>query len=82
MHQFTIYSSDYCGYCRMAKQLLARRGVVPQEFKVDDSPALRAEMIERSGRRSLPQIFVGDRHIGGFDDLAELDRNGQLESLL
>jgi glutaredoxin 3 len=82
MEQVTIYSSNSCGYCKMAKQLLARRGVVPQELNVDTSPDRRAEMIERTGRRTLPQIFIGDRHIGGYDDLAALDRSGQLEGLV
>jgi glutaredoxin 3 len=82
MQEVTIYSSDSCGYCQLAKQLLARRGVVPRELKVDSSPALRADMIARSGRRTLPQIFIGERHIGGYDDLAALDRSGQLEGLV
>lgn len=80
MEQVIIYSGDSCGYCQMAKQLLARRGITPQEIKVDADPALRAEMIERSGRRTLPQIFISGRHIGGYDDLAALDRSGQLRS--
>lgn len=80
MEQATIYSSDFCGYCHMAKQLLAQRGIPFHEITVDDDPALRAEMTARSGRRTTPQIFFGERHVGGFDDLAALDRSGGLRA--
>lgn len=81
MAQVTIYTSKHCSYCVMAKRLLARRGIVPQEISVDDDESLRSELIRRTGQRTLPQIFIADRHIGGYDHLAALDRNGQLEAL-
>ncbi len=71
-----IYTKDYCGYCAGAKALLTQRGVAYREIDVTHDSRLQAEMIERSGRRTVPQIFIGDRHVGGFDDLAALDAAG------
>ena len=78
----TVYTSDWCPYCRRAKDLLTQKNVVFSEFNVDDKPELRQEMIARSNRRTVPQIFIGDRHVGGCDDLIELDRSGELDRLI
>ncbi len=80
--QIVMYSTTWCGYCQRARGLLARKGVEVREIKVDEEPEQRETMIERSGRRTVPQIFIGDRHIGGYDDLAALDRAGDLDKLL
>lgn len=82
MQAVVMYSSFACPYCRMAKQLLSRRGIVPQEISVDFEPAVRQQMVARTGRRTVPQIFIGERHVGGFDDLAALEQGGQLAGLL
>lgn len=78
-----IYSKDYCPYCKMAKALLTKKGVAFTEHEVSEDMALMAEMIERSfGGRTVPQIFIGDTHVGGGTDLVELDRAGGLDPLL
>jgi glutaredoxin 3 len=77
-----MYATSWCGYCERARQLLRRKGAVYTEISVEGDSGRRAEMIERSGRRTVPQIFIGERHIGGSDELAELDRSGALEALL
>ncbi|MGY2259452.1 glutaredoxin 3 [Pseudomonas sp. SDO55104_S430] len=82
MNTVTLYTTDTCPYCRNAKSLLVSKGVAMQEINVQRTPGKLEEMIERSGRRTVPQIFVGDIHIGGFDDLAKLDRQGGLMSML
>jgi glutaredoxin 3 len=78
----TIYSTRICPYCVRAKALLDGKQVVYTEIMVDQDPEKRAEMMQKSGRRTVPQIFVGDRHVGGFDDLYMLDRSGGLDPLL
>ena len=78
----TIYSSSLCGFCFRAKMLLDQKGVDYQEFSVDNNWELRQEMMEKSGRRTVPQIWIGDQHIGGCDELYALDRSGELDSLL
>jgi len=78
----TIYVSDWCPYCRQAKDLLAQKNVVFNEINVEEQPRLREEMVARSNRRTVPQIFIGDRHVGGCDDLVELDRSGELDRLI
>ncbi len=78
----TVYTSDWCPYCRRAKDLLTQKNLVFTEVNVEESPQLRAEMIARSSRRTVPQIFIGDRHVGGCDDLFELDRSGELDRLI
>ena len=81
--QVVMYSTGWCPYCDRARSLLARKGVSVQEIKIDEDPAQRDAMLQRSGgRRTVPQIFVGERHVGGFDDLAALDRAGELDKLL
>lgn len=77
-----MYASPFCGYCAAAKRLLRGKGVAFTEIDVLAEPARRAEMIERSGRRTVPQIFIGTRHIGGFDDLNALEQRGELDPLL
>lgn len=82
MPEVTIYTRALCGYCSAAKRLLDRKGVSYTEHDASFSPALREEMISRSGRRTFPQIFVGDVHVGGCDDLHALDDQGRLDELL
>lgn len=83
MADVTIYTTPICGYCAAAKRLLEKKGVTYLEIDVMRAPERRAEMMERaSGRHTVPQIFIGEKHIGGFDDMAELDRRGNLDSLL
>ncbi len=71
-----------CPYCQMARLLLNRKGVRYEEIRVDQQPEQRQEMMRLSGRRTVPQIFVGDTHIGGFDDLYALDQAGKFDPLL
>ena len=79
----TIYTTAVCPYCMRAKQLLQQRGVTQwQEIRVDQDPAERDRMIERTGRRTVPQIYIGEHHVGGYDDLAALDQQGKLMTLL
>lgn len=82
MADVTIYTRMMCGFCAAAKRLLDRKGVAYTEHDASFSPELRQEMISRSGRMTFPQIFVGDVHVGGSDDLHELDRQGRLDPLL
>jgi len=78
-----IYSSMWCPFCHRAKQLLQSKGVGFEEFDVDANPTLRNEMTQRSGgRRTVPQIFIDDRHIGGSDELVALEREGRLSGML
>ena len=77
-----IYTRAFCGYCSAARKLLDSKGVAYTEFDTTLDNKLRKEMVMRSGRQTVPQIFVGDRHIGGFDDLAALDAAGDLDPLL
>jgi glutaredoxin 3 len=78
----TLYVSDWCPYCQRAKGLLAQKNIIFTEINVEEQPEFREEMIARSNRRTVPQIFIGDRHVGGCDDLFELDRSGQLDRLI
>ncbi|WP_428311001.1 glutaredoxin 3 [Hydrocarboniphaga sp.] len=77
-----VYSTAYCPYCVMAKRLLDGKGVAYEEIRVDQDLQRRDEMMHLSGRRTVPQIFVGQTHVGGFDDLSALDRAGGLDPLL
>ena len=76
-----IYLTGWCPYCQRAKQLLGQKELAFTEIDVENDPALRTEMIEKSGRRTVPQIFIGARHVGGCDDLFALDRSGELDRL-
>jgi len=82
MPSITIYSKETCPYCDSAKRLLTSKGQTWTEIDIETEPARRNEMIERSGRSTVPQIWIGERHVGGFDDLAALDRAGELDDLL
>ena len=82
MPAIVIYSKPACPYCEMAKRLLTEKGQTWIEIDVEAEPGRRAEMIGRSGRTTVPQIWIGDRHVGGFDDLADLERRGELDPLL
>ena len=78
-----MYVTGYCPYCGMAERLLRARGVLDiEKIRVDLDPGLRDEMMSRTRRRTVPQIYIGEVHVGGFDDLAALDRAGGLEPLL
>ena len=77
-----IYTRALCGYCSAARELLDSKGVDYDELDTTLNSKLRKEMIDRSGRQTVPQIFVGDEHIGGYDDLAALDAAGKLDPLL
>lgn len=80
--QVLMYATSWCPYCERARRLLRDKGANVREIDVDASPQARAEMIARSGQHTVPQIFVGERHIGGCDDLYALDAGGGLETLL
>jgi glutaredoxin 3 len=83
MPRIVMYATGVCPYCLMAERLLRAKGVAEiEKIRVDLEPARREEMMQRTGRRTVPQIYVGDRHVGGYDDLAALDRAGGLEPLL
>ncbi len=83
MPLITLYTTPFCGYCAAAKRLLAQKGVSYTEIDVSEDPERRAEMVKRSGGgRTVPQIFFGERHIGGFDDMNALERSGKLDPLL
>jgi glutaredoxin 3 len=83
MNKVVMYSTAVCPYCQRAEALLAARGVTSiEKIRIDLEPQRRDEMIGRTGRRTVPQIYIGERHVGGFDDLAALDREGGLAPLL
>ena len=83
MRSVTIYTTPFCGYCVAAKRLLGAKGIAFDEIDVAADPERRAEMVQRAmGRRTVPQVFAGATHLGGFTDLAALDRAGQLDPLL
>ena len=77
-----MYTTSWCPYCERARRLLTAKNVVFSEINVESAPAKRAEMRTRSGRTSVPQIFIGDHHVGGSDDLAALEDAGKLDALL
>jgi glutaredoxin 3 len=83
MSDVTIYTRQFCGYCSAAKRLLDKKGIAYVEHDATFSPELRQEMIQRAnGRSTFPQIFIGDRHIGGCDELHALEREGRLDTML
>ena len=83
MAKVIMYSTGVCPFCLMAERLLKAKGVASiEKIRVDLEPQRRTEMMERTGRRTVPQIYVNDRHVGGYDDLAALDRAGGLDPLL
>jgi len=83
MPQVTMYSTQVCPYCGMAEKLLQKKGVADLEkILIDRDPAQRELMMTRTGRRTVPQIYIGETHVGGYDDLVALDRAGKLDPLL
>lgn len=83
MRKVVMYSTGFCPYCVMAERLLQSRGVTEiEKIRVDLEPARRAEMMKKTGRRTVPQIYIGDTHVGGYDDLAKLDKSDGLTKLL
>ena len=82
MVKIQVYLTSWCPFCQRATQLLRSKGQSFEVIDVEAEPERRAEMIERAGSRSVPQIFVGTRHVGGYDDLAALDAAGELDPLL
>ena len=77
-----MYSTEYCPFCQMAERLLKAKGAAVERIRVDLEPERRAEMMTRTGRRTVPQIYIGEFHVGGYEDLAALERAGRLEPLL
>lgn len=83
MTKIIMYTTGFCPFCKMAENLLRSKGVKEIEMiRVDLDPEQRLDMMDKTGRRTVPQIYIGDRHIGGYDDLARLDHRGELVSLL
>jgi glutaredoxin 3 len=83
MTRVLMYTSGFCPYCSQAERLLASKGVTDiEKVRIDIDPDRRSEMMERTGRRTVPQIYIGDYHVGGCDDLQALDREGKLDPLL
>lgn len=83
MKPVTLYTTPFCGFCLAAKRLLSRKGIAFEEIDVAGVPERRIEMVQRSrGRRTVPQIFIGEEHVGGFDEVAALDRAGKLDPML
>ena len=79
----TMYSTGVCPYCVMAERLLKAKGIdTIEQIRIDLEPQQRLDMMEKTGRRTVPQIYIGDTHVGGFDDLTALDRSGKLDALL
>ena len=82
MPQITMYSKSWCPYCDRAKHLLREKGQTWTEIDIEEQPEKRAEMVQRSKRTTVPQIFIGDRHVGGCDDLYALESQGRLDELI
>ncbi len=83
MAKIVMYCTEVCPYCVRAEQLLKRKGVAEiEKIRIDLEPELRIAMVEKTGRRTVPQIFIDEKHVGGYDDLAELDQAGGLDPLL
>lgn len=83
MKPVTLYTTPFCGYCLAAKRLLAGKGVAYVEIDVAAEPEVRAEMVQRAnGRRTVPQVFIGEEHVGGFAEISALDRAGKLDPML
>lgn len=82
MARVRMYTTAVCPFCQMAERLLQGKGAEIEKVRVDLDPTQRAAMMEQTGRRTVPQIYIGDTHVGGYDDLAALDRAGGLDPLL
>ena len=82
MAEIVMYTTSWCGYCHRARGLLAEKGQTWTEIDIEEQPEQREVMIERAQRTSVPQIFIDGKHVGGYDDMAELERQGRLDPLL
>lgn len=83
MAKVIMYTTGFCPYCKMAENLLRAKGVDSiEKIRIDLEPKLRMEMMDKTGRRTVPQIYIGEKHVGGYDDLTQLDRAGELSVLL
>lgn len=82
MPNVELYSTDWCPFCRRAEKLLSDKGIGFTKINIDDEPGRKEEMVNRSGRRTVPQIFIAGLHIGGCDDLFAIEQSGQLDKLL
>ncbi|PTQ77987.1 glutaredoxin 3 [Nitrosomonas oligotropha] len=83
MPRVIMYTTGFCPYCKMAESLLRAKGVQEiEKIRVDLEPEQRIEMMGKTGRRTVPQIYIGEKHVGGYDDLTQLDRTGELTALL
>lgn len=83
MAKIIMYTTGFCPYCKMAENLLRAKGVQDiEKIRIDLEPEQRAEMMDKTGRRTVPQIYIGEKHVGGYDDLTQLDRKGELLALL
>ena len=83
MPKVSMYTTGSCPYCKMAENLLRSKGIQEiEKIRVDLEPDQRAKMMEKTGRRTVPQIYIGERYVGGYDDLSQLDRKGELTALL
>jgi glutaredoxin 3 len=82
MAKVIMYSTQVCPYCQLAEKLLATKGLTPEKILVDLHPERRQEMMARTNRKTVPQIFINDHHIGGYDDLYALEQSGKLDELL
>jgi len=82
MAEIVIYSSNFCPFCVRAKQLIEHKGLAFKEVLIDGEPATRQKMMQLSGRHTVPQIWIGDTHVGGCDELFALERAGELDSLV
>lgn len=82
MSKVMMYTTPYCPYCVRAKRLLENKGAAFKDIDVSRQPQLRSEMMQKSGRQTVPQIWIGEKHVGGFDELWALERSGKLDKLL
>lgn len=82
MAKVTLYSSRFCPYCTHARRLLEAKGIAYDDLRIDQDPDLQIQLESKSQRRSVPQIFIGDYHVGGFEELCQLDKSGKLDALL
>lgn len=82
MSEVTIYTTATCGYCQMAKRLLSQKGIAVREVDVGLDHSLMRDMMQRTGRRTVPQIYIGEQHVGGYDDLVRMEQQGALDAAL
>ncbi|MCB0350300.1 MAG: glutaredoxin 3 [Bdellovibrionales bacterium] len=82
MKEVTLYSADWCPYCNRAKKLLETKGVAYTEINVDQFPGKREEIVNKTGMKTIPQIFIGDHFVGGYSELSAIEASGELDTLL